>query len=65
MPGVIERYLRPEIVLATRLRRTDVAENVLVHQGAAERGRIDRPQHGLGLAAQLGARQAAHGRLPR
>jgi len=39
-----------EIVVGPRLRRADVAQHVLVHQGAAEPLRLDRAEDGLDLA---------------
>ena len=54
LPDVLERDLGPEIVVRTRRAgRADVAQHVLVHQGAAELLRRDRPEHGLDLAYEL------------
>ena len=50
LPDILQRDLGPEIVVGPRLWRADVAQNVLVHQGAAEPLRLDRTEDGLDLA---------------
>src|SRR6266545_2624757 len=56
LPDVLERDLGPEIVVRARAGRPDVAQDVLVHQRAAERLGRDRTENGLDPALKFVAR---------
>ena len=56
LPDILQRDLRAEIVLGARAGRTDVAQDMLVHQRPPQSGGLDRAEHGLDFAGEFLAR---------